>query len=115
AGDGRGTHQGQSFFHRGGAAIANRKRPSDGVRGAYRLTAPVTSLDVPASVQAVLASRIDRLAEREKQALQTASVIGKQFSETLLRQVLASIAPLDEVALDQALSALVAAEFLYEA
>jgi class 3 adenylate cyclase/tetratricopeptide (TPR) repeat protein len=86
-----------------------------GVRGAYRLTAPVTSLDVPASVQAVLASRIDRLAEREKQALQTASVIGKQFSETLLRQVLASIAPLDEVALDQALSALVAAEFLYEA
>ncbi len=86
-----------------------------GVRGAYRLTAPVAALDVPASVQAVLASRIDRLAEREKQVLQTASVIGKQFSETLLRQVLAATEPLDELALDQALASLVAAEFLYEA
>ena len=66
-------------------------------------------------MQAVLASRIDRLAEREKQVLQTASVIAKQFSEMLLRQVLARVAPLDEVAGDQALATLVAAEFLYEA
>src|SRR5271169_6901150 len=78
-----------------------------GVRGAYRLAAPVTALDMPASVQAVLASRIDRLAEREKQVLQTASVIGKQFSEMLLRQVMARIAPLDDAALDQAISALI--------
>jgi len=42
-------------------------------------------------------------------------VIGKQFSEILLRQVLASVAPIDDVALDQALAALVVAEFLYEA
>jgi adenylate cyclase len=63
----------------------------------------------------VLASRIDRLGEREKQVLQTASVIGKQFSETLLRQVLARVAPLDDAALDEAIAALVAAEFLYEA
>jgi class 3 adenylate cyclase/tetratricopeptide (TPR) repeat protein len=86
-----------------------------GVRGAYRLTAPVETLDVPASVQAVLTSRIDRLTEREKNVLQTASVIGKQFSETLLCKVLATITPLDAVALDQALQCLVAAEFLYEA
>ena len=65
--------------------------------------------------KAVLASRIDRLAEREKRVLQTASVIGKQFSEMLLRLVFARVAPLDEVALDQAVAALVAAEFLYEA
>ena len=62
--------------------------------------------------KAVLASRIDRLAEREKRVLQTASVIGKQFSEMLLRLVFARVAPLDEVALDQAVAALVAAEFL---
>lgn len=85
------------------------------MRGAYRLTAPVAALDVPASVQAVLASRIDRLPEREKQVLQTAAVIGRQFSEMLLRQVLARVAPPNEVALDQALAALVAAEFLFEA
>src|SRR5262249_5726575 len=41
-----------------------------GARGAYRLTTPVEALQVPATVQAVLAARIDRLAEREKQLLQ---------------------------------------------
>ena len=43
-----------------------------GARGAYRLTTAVEALEVPASVQAVLAARIDRLPEREKQVLQTA-------------------------------------------
>src|SRR5215470_11488847 len=38
-----------------------------GGRGAYRLATPVDTLQVPASVQAVLSSRIDRLPEREKQ------------------------------------------------
>lgn len=79
-----------------------------GVRGANLLTAPVATLDLPASVQAVLASRIDRLGEREKQVLQTASVIGKQFSETLLRDVLTRVAPLDQV-----IAAMLTAEFLY--
>ena len=40
---------------------------------------------MPASVQAVLAARIDRLAEREKAVLQAAAVIGKEFSEPVLR------------------------------
>ena len=98
-----------------------------GVRGAYRLTAPLASLQVPESVRALLESRIDRLAEREKHVLQTASVIGNQFSESLLNEVLGllreALASLSEpnatsvanVALDQALSALQAAEFLFEA
>ncbi len=86
-----------------------------GTRGAYRLTTPVEALQVPATVQAVLAARIDRLAEREKQVLQTAAVIGKTFGEGLLRRVLDSVATLDETALGQALSTLIAAEFLFEA
>lgn len=102
-----------------------------GSRHDYRLTTPLTGLDVPARVQAVVASRIDRLAEREKQVLQTAAVIGKQFSDTLLRIVVGNVtewaksdfpkASVDqalatlEAALDQALSALEAAEFLFEA
>ena len=66
-----------------------------GSAGAYRLTAPVETLDVPASVHAVLAARIDRLAEREKQLLQTAAVIGKDFSEpVLVAVVLSSPGPL---------------------
>jgi class 3 adenylate cyclase/tetratricopeptide (TPR) repeat protein len=98
-----------------------------GMRGAYRLTAPLASLEVPESVRALLESRIDRLADREKHVLQTASVIGNQFSESLLSEVLGllreALANLSEpnalsvanVALDQALTALQAAEFLFEA
>jgi len=86
-----------------------------GGRGAYRLAASVETLQVPASVQAVLSSRIDRLPELEKQLLQTAAVIGKTFSEALLGRIMASLTAIDDTALDPALSALVRAEFLYEA
>jgi class 3 adenylate cyclase/tetratricopeptide (TPR) repeat protein len=91
-----------------------------GERHAYRLASAVAALDVPASVQAVLTSRIDRLAEREKQVLQTAAVIGKRFSEALLRLVLANLSGWAEPAssgagLDHALAVLQAAEFLLEA
>jgi class 3 adenylate cyclase/tetratricopeptide (TPR) repeat protein len=86
-----------------------------GARGTYRLTTAVEALEVPASVQAVLAARIDRLPEREKQVLQTAAVIGKTFGEVLLSRVVASVAKIGETELGASLSALVAAEFLYEA
>jgi tetratricopeptide (TPR) repeat protein len=86
-----------------------------GARGAYRLTTPVEGLRVPASVQAVLAARIDRLPERQKEVVQTAAVIGKTFLEALLRRVVASVSKLDDSGLSQALSALAAAEFLFEA
>src|SRR5262244_1931286 len=86
-----------------------------GERGAYRLATPVEALQVPASVQAVLSSRIDQLPEREKQVLQTAAVIGKTFGEDLLGRVMASVTATDETALGLALSTLVTAEFLYEA
>src|SRR5437667_176940 len=60
-------------------------------------------------VQAVLAARIDRLAEREKTVVQTAAVIGQEFGEGLLGRVTG----LPEPDLTPALRALVAAEFLY--
>ncbi|MFN2426553.1 MAG: AAA family ATPase [Candidatus Binatia bacterium] len=88
----------------------------EGSRGAYRLVTAVERLEVPATVQAVLAARIDRLGEREKQLLQTAAVIGKEFSEPVLVQVLAEIAPqlADPGRLAAALRALGQAEFVYE-
>src|SRR5262249_2652995 len=86
-----------------------------GGRGTYRLATPVEDLQVPASVQAVLSSRIDRLPEREKEVLQTAAVIGKTFSEALLGRVMASVTAVDEKTLAPALSTLAASEFLYEA
>ena len=59
----------------------------EGERGAYRLVRPVEEAAVPASVQAVLAARIDRLAQREKAVLQAAAVIGKEFSAPVLERV----------------------------
>ncbi len=81
-----------------------------GTPGAYRLAHDAASFEIPASVQLVLAARIDRLEEREKNVLQTASVIGREFSLVLLRRV----AHVEADALDDALRALVQAEFLHE-
>jgi class 3 adenylate cyclase/tetratricopeptide (TPR) repeat protein len=81
-----------------------------GTRGAYRLITPAKEVGLPATVQSVLAARIDRLPEREKQVLQTASVIGKTFSEPTLRLV----AALGDGDLPAALHALTSAEFLYQ-
>jgi class 3 adenylate cyclase/tetratricopeptide (TPR) repeat protein len=82
----------------------------DGRRGAYRLVASVTALDLPATVQSVLAARIDRLPEREKATLQAASVIGKNFPQRVLREV----AGLVDSELVSSLSALRDRELVYE-
>jgi class 3 adenylate cyclase/tetratricopeptide (TPR) repeat protein len=82
----------------------------EGERGAYTLTRPIGDATVPASVQAVLSARIDRLPKREKAVLQAAAVIGKEFAEPLL----ASVVELAGVELEETLRALVAAEFIYE-
>jgi class 3 adenylate cyclase/tetratricopeptide (TPR) repeat protein len=82
----------------------------DGPRGAYRLTRPVEALQVPATVQTILAARIDRLPAEEKRLLQAASVIGKDVPGTLL----AAIAEQSEEALRRGLGHLQQAEFLYE-
>jgi class 3 adenylate cyclase len=81
-----------------------------GVKGAYRLVRPAGDLTLPATVQAVLAARIDRLPEREKRLLQQASVIGKKFSE----RVLTRICGLGDAELQVAIRALRDSEFLYE-
>jgi class 3 adenylate cyclase/tetratricopeptide (TPR) repeat protein len=81
-----------------------------GERGAYRLVQPLQSTQVPASVQAVLAARIDRLPPEDKRLLQAAAVVGKDVPYALLR----AIAELPEDALRQGLGRLHAAEFLYE-
>jgi adenylate cyclase len=82
----------------------------EGVRGSYRLVSELGALEVPATVQAVVAARIDRLAEREKQVLQAASVIGREFSEPVLE----AAAGLSGADLAESLRVLTGAEFLYE-
>jgi class 3 adenylate cyclase/tetratricopeptide (TPR) repeat protein len=81
-----------------------------GEPGAYRLVQALPTIQVPATVHAVLAARIDRLPPEEKHLLQTAAVIGTEVPLTLLQ----AIAELDEAAVHRSLTHLQAAEFLYE-
>jgi class 3 adenylate cyclase len=77
--------------------------------GAVKLARPLDELKIPATVQAVLSSRIDRLPGAEKDLLQTLAVIGKEFSVGLAGKL---VGPATE--LDRMLSALQAGEFIYE-
>jgi class 3 adenylate cyclase/tetratricopeptide (TPR) repeat protein len=81
-----------------------------GTPGDYRLAQPLASLQMSATVQAVLAARIDRLPPEEKHVLQTAAVIGTEVPLPLLQP----IAELPEADLYRGLAHLQAAEFLYE-
>ncbi|MBI3325760.1 MAG: AAA family ATPase [Nitrospinae bacterium] len=81
-----------------------------GERGTYGLVKDLTTIQMPPTVQAVLAARIDRLPPDEKRLLQTAAVIGKDVPFALLQ----AIAELPEDMLRLGLTHLQAAEFLYE-
>jgi class 3 adenylate cyclase/tetratricopeptide (TPR) repeat protein len=81
-----------------------------GERGAYQLTRPVEQLTIPATVNAILAARIDRLDPEAKRILQTAAVIGKDVPMPLLL----AVAETAEHDVRAALAQLQAAEFLYE-
>jgi class 3 adenylate cyclase/tetratricopeptide (TPR) repeat protein len=67
------------------------------------------AIDVPDTIQGVLSARIDRLPEVHKRLLQTASVLGREFSPTLLRAIWDGRETLEPLLLD-----LKRLEFLYE-
>ena len=88
-----------------------------GERGAYRMTKASPQAEgrpevwqIPATAQAILAARIDRLPPEDKRLLQAASVIGKDVPFGLLQ----AIADVPEDSLRRGLTHLQAAEFLYE-
>jgi predicted ATPase len=81
-----------------------------GARGAYRVTRSVTMLTLPATAQAVLAARIDRLALDDKRLLQAAAVIGKNIPLSVLHAVTDE----GEQDVQAGIARLQAAEFLYE-
>ena len=83
--------------------------------GGMQLVAPVTSgalaaLQLPPTVQGVLAARIDRLPADVKTLLQTLAVLGKEFAWSLLT----AVADQPEEELQRLLAHLQAEEFLYE-
>ena len=82
-----------------------------GERGAYRAARAVEALHVPATVQAILASRIDRLEPEDKRLLQAAAVIGTHVPFAVLK----AIADAGEDDMRRSLARLQTAEFMYEA
>jgi len=81
-----------------------------GERGGYQLVHSIGAIQIPATVQAILAARIDRLAPETKHLLQVAAVIGRDVPFTLLRE----IAEEPEDHLRSLLAQLQTAEFLHE-
>jgi DNA-binding NtrC family response regulator/tetratricopeptide (TPR) repeat protein/class 3 adenylate cyclase len=80
-----------------------------GEPGAYRLVQALPTMQVPTTVQAVLAVRLDRLPPEDKRLLQMAAVIGHEVPWALLQ----AIAEVPEESLECRLAHLQAAEFLY--
>jgi class 3 adenylate cyclase/tetratricopeptide (TPR) repeat protein len=80
-------------------------------RGAYRLIGDLREIQVPATVQALLAGRIDRLSPEGKRLLQAASAIGRDVPRGLLQATVDG----GEEDVGPELEGLVAGNFLYEA
>jgi len=74
----------------------------------YRPTGPITSLEVPETLHALIAARLDGLAPEERRLLQDAAVLGKTFT----KRALAALSGMDESQLDQLLGSLVRKEVL---
>ena len=102
---------GNPFFLEESLAMLLETGTLTGERGLYRVVRSPSSLGIPATVQAVLAARIDRLAREDKRLLQAASVVGLDVPVPVLQATV----DLDEDELRAGLLRLQAAEFLYEA
>src|SRR4029434_6676386 len=102
--------QGNPFFLEESVRTLVETGVLGGDHGAYRLDTPLDTLQVPATVQALLAARIYRLQPEDKRLLQTAAVIGAEVPWPLLQ----AIADTPDEALHRGLAHLQAAEFLYE-
>jgi class 3 adenylate cyclase/tetratricopeptide (TPR) repeat protein len=88
--------------------LSERNAPS--LNPASDLSRSLGSMRLPATVQGILAGRIDRLSAEQKELLQMLSVMGRQSSLSLIREVV----PLSGDNLDRLLADLQSGEFIYE-
>jgi class 3 adenylate cyclase/tetratricopeptide (TPR) repeat protein len=102
--------EGYPFFLEESARTVIETKVVVGKRGAFRLARDISSIRVPATVQAVIGARIDRLSPQDKRLLQTAAVIGREFSLPLLQAIVGA----REGDVSGGLARLQGAEFLYE-
>jgi class 3 adenylate cyclase/tetratricopeptide (TPR) repeat protein len=102
--------QGNPFFLEESVRTLVERAALVGERGNYQAARTIENIEVPATVQAVLAARIDRLAPEDKRLLQSASVIGENVPLRLLQAVV----DMAESELHERLERLRAAELLYD-
>jgi class 3 adenylate cyclase/tetratricopeptide (TPR) repeat protein len=102
--------QGNPFFLEESVRTLMETGVLAGERGACRLVRPLPAVQIPATVQAVVAARIDRLTPEDKLVLETAAVIGSRVP----RPVLEAVAEIEPGAVRPALARLQAAEMLCE-
>jgi class 3 adenylate cyclase/tetratricopeptide (TPR) repeat protein len=101
---------GNPFFLEESVRALRESKALAGEPGDHRLAGPIEALRAPASVQAVLAARIDRLPPDDKRLLQTAAVVGQEVPFALLE----AVADLHDDSLRAGLARLRTADFLYE-
>src|SRR6266403_1542868 len=102
--------QGNPFFIEELVNALVERGDFEGEKGAYRLKGGIDTIPLPATVQAVIAARIDRLEGDAKQALEVASVIGREISISVLERVCG----LDQSDLSRAVQQLRRSELLYD-
>jgi class 3 adenylate cyclase/tetratricopeptide (TPR) repeat protein len=105
-----GRTEGNPFFLQESIRALVETQVLTGERGAYRLVKPLASIQLPTTIHAVLAPRIDRLPPEAKRLLQAASVIGKDVPLVLLQ----AIADLSEDETRRNLTILQTGDFLQE-
>jgi predicted ATPase len=103
--------EGNPFFLEETVRILAETKQLVGTPGAYRVAQSIPAVQIPASVHAVLAARIDRLPSAEKRLLQAASVIGTEVPFALL----GDIAEMADTDVHRGLATLVSADLLLEA
>ena len=101
---------GTPFFLEEGVRALVETKVLVGESGGYRLLKSLDAIEVPATVKALLAARIDRLTSEEKAVLQAASVVGTDVQLVVLQE----IADLPPDQLRRHLAQLQSSEFLYE-
>ena len=101
---------GTPFFLEEGVRALVETKVLLGERGGYRLLKSLDTIEVPSTVKALLAARIDRLTPEEKAVLQAASVVGTDVPLEVLQAIVGM--PHDQ--LRRHLVQLQASEFLYE-
>jgi class 3 adenylate cyclase/tetratricopeptide (TPR) repeat protein len=102
--------EGTPFFLEESVRMLVETKALVGERGAYRLVMPLATIEVPPTVNAILAARIDRLLPADKHRLQEASVLGKDVPLPLL----VAIADEAEDDVRHSLARLQAAELVHE-